>query len=154
MELSVISRNVSPLAFSWQLINRPTYSMRIWNSTHAETQLRSADCRALMLKCSKPADSQSQNGTQFVNGKIKLAPFNYLKDLRPGSQAFRQLSKALWLKSLASSPRSGTIQQSCGRLQSHVGMKLSFRRMISQSIKFLNIVQWNQKYLKCKPCRY
>lgn len=109
-----------------------------------------------MLKCPKPADSQSQNGTQFENWKIKLAPFNYLKDPGPHSQIFREYSQKSFLNERKSSAEWGVDGHFAGRKTPN---KLTLKISTVLSFGHYQIPQYgsaesNHKYLQYITCRY
>lgn len=86
---------VSPVAFRWQLINRPVYTRR----NVSQSKLSSPDCWMLELECPKLTDGQA------VNWKIKFASLNYSKDPRLCSETFEEC--------LPCSLGSRSVQQSC-----------------------------------------
>lgn len=86
---------VSPVAFWWQLINRPAYTRR----NVSQSKLSSPDCWMLELECPKQTDSQA------VNWKIKSASLNYSEDPGLCSETFEEC--------LPCSLGSPSVQQSC-----------------------------------------
>lgn len=72
MALALISWDASPLAVSWQLINRSEcLPLEIQRMQRPNCARQTADAQT-----PRADDSESENGTQFVNGKIML--FNYV----------------------------------------------------------------------------